>query len=452
MHRQILAIALNTFLESVRQPINFVLIITGALMQGMNTLLSAYSMSYDEAAEVTGDNKLLLDMGLATVFVISTLLAAFVATAVLSREIQDKTVLTVISKPVGRPVFIIGKYLGTTGAVLLAAVILLIFFQFAIRHEVMSTARDTLDGPVVLFSSLAIALAIGLGVWCNFFYGWVFSSVATYAMAPLLLLAWFGTMLINDQWAIQPISTDWKPQVMLAGACILLAMPVLTAIALAASTRLGQVMTIVVCAGFFLLGLLSNHLLGRSAFSNHPLAEIREAVVIDDLDGDFSDAGDRWRITLNRPPSRTLNIGDRLYFGPSPNGLGLVNPSMDPFIGDATKQTDLDDVDSAKAIVIRSDEDRSLDQYELVNSGSMTLKRPPEVGDFIFLEPTEINAVALVAWGTTPNLQFFWLVDAVTQAHPIPPRYVGLVALYSLAQVTGLLALAVILFQKRDVG
>ena len=57
-----------------------------------------------------------------------------------------------------------------------------------------------------------------------------------------------------------------------------------------------------------------------------------------------------------------------------------------------------------------------------------------------------------MAWGTAPNLQFFWLVDAVTQAHPIPPRYVGLVALYSLAQVTGLLALAVILFQKRDVG
>ena len=40
----------------------------------------------------------------------------------------------------------------------------------------------------------------------------------------------------------------------------------------------------------------------------------------------------------------------------------------------------------------------------------------------------------------------------MTQAHTIPPKYVGLVALYTLAQVTGLLALAVILFQKRDVG
>jgi ABC-type transport system involved in multi-copper enzyme maturation permease subunit len=452
MHRQLLAIALNTFLESVRQPIYFVLIMAGGLMQGLNTLLSAYSMSYDKSAEVTGDNKLLLDMGLATVFVVASLLAAFIATAVLSREIQDKTVLTVISKPVGRPVFILGKYLGSTAAVLLATVIMLFFLQFAIRHEVMTTARDHLDGPVVVFASAAVLLSIGLGIWGNFFYGWVFSSVATYAMTPLLLVAWLLTMLINKQWSIQHYLTDWKPQVVLAGVCILLAMPVLTAIALAASTRLGQVMTIVVCAGFFLLGLLSNYMLGRSAFSNHPLAEIREAAPIDDPDGDFSDAGDAWRITLAQPPSRSIGVGDLLYFGPSPNGLGIVNPKMTPFIGDPTKATELDRQASPRAIVIRSDKDQSLDQYEIVNSGSITLSRPPEAGDFIFIEPTRTNYLSLAAWGIAPNLQFYWLVDAVTQAHTIPARYVGLVAVYTLAQVTGLLSLAVILFQKRDVG
>lgn len=452
MHRQLLAIALNTFLESVRQPIFFVLLIAGGLMQALNTLLSAYSMSYDKTAEVTGDNKLLLDMGLATVFVVASLLAAFVATAVLSREIQDKTVLTVISKPVGRPVFILGKYLGTTGAVLLAAVILLVFFQFAIRHEVMTTARDKLDGPVILFSSLAVLISLGLGIWGNFFYGWVFSSVATYAMAPLLIVAWLLTMFISKDWAVQPLSTDWKPQVMLAGACILLSMPVLTAVALAASTRLGQVMTIVVCAGFFLLGLLSNYLLGQNAFSNHPMAEIRETLVIDDVDSDFLDAGDVWQIKLDQPPKRTLGVGDLVYFGPSPNGLGMINPVMDPFDADPLVQTQLDRSDAAKAVVIRSDENAVLEEYQIVNSGSIELSRAPMAGDYIFAEPTETNVVAMTAWGIAPNLQFFWLVDAVTQAHTIPPKYVGLVALYTLAQVTGLLALAVILFQKRDVG
>ncbi|MCB9837923.1 MAG: ABC transporter permease [Phycisphaeraceae bacterium] len=452
MHRQVLAIALNTFLESVRQPIYFVLIMAGGLLQAMNTVLSAYSMSYDKSAEVTGDNKLLLDMGLATVFVVATLMAAFVATAVLSREIQDKTVLTVISKPVGRPLFIIGKYLGTTAAVLLATLILLIFFQFAIRHQVMSTARDHIDGPVVVFSSLAVLLAIGLGIWGNFFYGWVFSSTATFAMAPLLVIAWLMTLLIGKGWIVQSIAADWKPQVMLAGACILLAMPVLTAIALAASTRLGQVMTIVVCAGFFLLGLLSNYMLGRGAFSNHPLAEIRETTVVSDDNGDFRDAGDVWRIKLDQPPRRSIGTGDILYYGPSPNGLGIINPTMDRFVGDPKKQTDLDQSASPKSVVIRDDRQAGQDLYEIVNSGSIELARPPRAGDYLFLEPTRTNYASLVAWGIAPNLQFFWLVDAVTQAHTIPPRYVALVGAYMLAQVTGLLALSVILFQKRDVG
>jgi len=212
------------------------------------------------------------------------------------------------------------------------------------------------------------------------------------------------------------------------------------------------VMTIVVCAGLFLLGLLSNHLLGKNAFSNHPLAEIREVVVIEDTDEDFLDAGDVWQIKLDQPPKRTIAVGDLVYFGPSPNGLGIINPAMDAFTGDPTIQTQLDRSDAAKAVVIRSDEGSGLEEYEIVNSGSIELSRPPEAGDYLFYEPTETNYVALSAWGLAPNLQFFWLVDAVTQAHPIPPKYVGLVALYTLAQVTGLLAMAIILFQKRDVG
>src|SRR5215813_10451940 len=82
---QILTIARNTFVESVRQPIYFILIMLCGILQVFNVLGSAYSMGYTETAEVSGDNKLLLDLGLATIFVCGTLLAAFIATAVISR-------------------------------------------------------------------------------------------------------------------------------------------------------------------------------------------------------------------------------------------------------------------------------------------------------------------------------------------------------------------------------
>jgi hypothetical protein len=55
-------------------------------------------------------------------------------------------------------------------------------------------------------------------------------------------------------------------------------------------------------------------------------------------------------------------------------------------------------------------------------------------------------------WGVVPNLQFFWLVDAVTQGHDIPPRYVGITAIYSLFMVIALNGIAIALFQRREVG
>jgi hypothetical protein len=74
------------------------------------------------------------------------------------------------------------------------------------------------------------------------------------------------------------------------------------------------------------------------------------------------------------------------------------------------------------------------------------------VGDYVFITPTRTSTTKLALWGAIPNLQYFWLVDAVTQNRPVPRNYLFLTGLYTLAQVTIFLSLAVMLFQKRDVG
>lgn len=451
MFGQIIAIARNTFLESVRQPIYIVLLLTGGLMHAFNTLLAAYSMGYSDSAEVSGDNKLLLDMGLATVFVIATVLAALIATAVLSREIEDKTALTVISKPIGRPLFILGKFLGATAAILLATFVLLVFFMLSVRQGVFSTARDTADGPVVLFTTLAVLLSVGLGVWGNYFYGWVFSSTTISALAPSVTFAWLLTMIISPEWTPQPLTTDLKPQVMIAGVSVMLAMPVLAAVAIAASTRLGQVMTIAVCVGAFLLGLLSNHLLGRRAFQNTSVASVVEVQVErDPSEGAFTDPGDTYRLVLDGPPMRELDAGTPIYYGPSPSGVKLATPQQQAFEGDP--EDDDAFFNSENRSVVVTEYNAEPPSILLRNAGGLRVHRPPMPGDSLFLSPTRVNHAAWAGWALIPNLQFFWLVDAVTQAHPIPPDYLIMIAVYSLAQVTGLLALAVILFQTRDVG
>lgn len=458
MFGQTLSIARNTFVEAIRQPIYFVLILAGSLLQVFNVLLSAYSMDYtEEGLQVQKDNKLLLDMGLATVLVICTLLAAFIATNVLSKEIENKTALTVISKPVGRPLFIFGKFIGVSAAMTMAFVTLVAFFLLAMKHEVMSTARDELDWSVLLTGGGALVISIAAGIWGNFFYGWVFSSTATRVLAPLAIAAWGVTLLVDRSFSVRDFRAEAyiaevvQPQVLLASICVLMAMLVLAALAVCVSTRLGQVMTIVVCAGMFIGGLMSNYLLGRYAFVNDHFAVV-DAVTVEYDDDTITEAGDTVTLTLSAVPTIDLSAGRPIYYGPSPSGVALAVPAHDAFTGDVSRPTEVIDPDRYGRSIAVLDYDAEERELTIINAGGLPVTRMPREGDFLFAQPTTNSIPALAAWSIIPNLQSYWLVDAITQGHEIPARYLGLMVLYTLLQITGLLSLAVLLFQTRDVG
>ena len=78
--------------------------------------------------------------------------------------------------------------------------------------------------------------------------------------------------------------------------------------------------------------------------------------------------------------------------------------------------------------------------------------KPPEPGDYAFREPTKIGPIALTLWAANPNMQCFWLLDAVTQNTRVPTPHLGLIAIYGVLEIGAFLALGVVLFQGRDVG
>ncbi len=451
---QLLTIARNTFLESVRQPIYFIIIALAGLLQLFTTWTAAFSMGLSDSGEVSGDDKLMVDISLATVFVCGMLLAAFLATAALSREIENKTVLTVVSKPVGRPTVVLGKYLGVAAAIVIAVVTMLLFLQMGIRHGVMSTAADDLDGPVIAFTLGAIVIAIGTAIWCNFFYGWVFTQTATMLLCPLMLLAVVMVMLIGKKWNFQPIGTNFKPQITMASACILMAHLVLTAIATAISARLGQVMTIVICCGVFVGGLLSNEFLGRRAIQNMLVARVQTAESTLPSRVAFAHNGDVYKLTLDMAPRVRLKPDSLVFYGPNPSGAELCNlndgPDPDAF-GKMSPEERLSSRDLPPSVIIASAQDKTV-EVRRIGADEPAATRPPRADDYLFLRPTHYNLGARLAWGIIPNIQFFWLVDAVTQVQPIPPEHLGLVALYAVMQIGAFLCLGVILFQKREVG
>jgi len=451
MPSQIFTIARNTFVECVRQPVLILLLLASGLLQVFNTWTAAFSMGRSSSAEVYGDNKLLLDVGLATIFGAGVIMAAFLATAVVSSEIDRKTMLTVVSKPISRAWVVLGKYLGVAGALTGATIIMLLFLLMAIRHGVMTTAGDNLDMPVILFGFGAVIGSLVLAAAANYMYGWSFNQTAATAMLPLVLLAYFGVLLFSKQWEIQPPTTDLPFKIITACLAMVFAILVLAAVATAASTRLGQVMTIMVCAGVFVGGLLSNYFLGRQAFSNTIVGVVLESSMGETSDPDPSSRGANFEVTLRELPRVEIEPGDPFYFGPNPNGVALTSSNFDPFIGDFSDTPRLFDPDTSSALIVQSVDGRTLDVMN-IGREPLQLDRLPGQDDFVFITPTTVQPVSATLWAIVPNMHYYWLLDAVTQNRNIPASHLFKIAFYAVLQISAFLALAVALFQRRDVG
>lgn len=444
-------ISRNAFVESLRQPIFLIVVLGVGVLQMLNVWSAAYSMAYSDASEVSGDDKVMLDIGLSTIFVAGMLLSALTATAVISREIDARTVLTVVSKPVPRFSVILGKFAGVSGAIALATLCMVLFLLLGVRHGVMSTAADDLDLPVLIFSFSAVLLAVIVGAVCNFLYGWSFPQTTFLVLLPALLIAYVAVLFISPKWEVQAITKDFKPQITIACTAMLMAVLVLTSVAVAASTRLGQVMTIAACAGVFLFGLLANHLIGRHAFQNDPVARVLSVAPASPSETDFNKPGDTYNLTLDAPPTRQLRPGTSIYYGDNPNGFRPAVPPFSPFQGDpGDKGGSIGPAVPSAVIAISAERDRVA--IRQVGAVALPVTRAPRPDDFLFTAPTRTNTVALVAWALVPNMHSFWLLDAITQSRKVPPSHMVLVGAYSAAQIGAMLALATILFQRRDVG
>lgn len=262
---QFIAIARNTFLESVRQPIVLVVAGVATILIVLCNPFSAWTMRDDQ--------RMFVDIGLATVFLATAVLSAFIATSVLSREIDNRTVLTVVSKPVSRPVFIVGKFVGVSMTMGLALTYLGLVYLLVEMHGTLQTVRDPYHGPVLTFGIAAVVAAVGGGAWLNYFYGKNFPAWTVGLGVPLLGFAYLLALLWDAEWNRVPIGKQFEPEMVKALFLMGLAMLVLNAVAVAASTRFGQVFTLTIVVGVFVLGLLSDWMLGSRLAASSTTAD-----------------------------------------------------------------------------------------------------------------------------------------------------------------------------------
>src|ERR1700722_1799171 len=117
--RTIFVVAKNTVKEIVRDRVLYGLVLFAAFLVIVGLLLG--ELSYDE------QERIITDLGLVGVEIGCCMLAVFVGSSLVWREIEKQTVLLLISKPVKRSYFLAGKFLGLCIVLILVDVLVSLF-------------------------------------------------------------------------------------------------------------------------------------------------------------------------------------------------------------------------------------------------------------------------------------------------------------------------------------
>src|ERR1035437_4203939 len=182
--RQFVTIAINAFMELVRQPVFLLLMSTSAVFEIF--LATPYYFAFGD------EPKLVKNSTLAVMLLAGLLGAVLSASASLAREIRAGTALAVLSKPVGRAQFLLAKYAGLVVALALLTYANLIAALLASRMAF--DAYGSTDMFALGVFAAALAVAYMLGGFSNFFLRRPFVSDAVFCVLVMLTVAF---VLIN---------------------------------------------------------------------------------------------------------------------------------------------------------------------------------------------------------------------------------------------------------------
>ncbi len=128
-------VARATTKEAVRQPIFLLALALALIILILNTFLPFFSLGEDV--------KMLKDCGLATILIAGMLIAVWTASTSIADEIEGKTAMTLLSKPINRRQFVLGKYIGIMQAVLWFMIPVSIVFLGLVFFKVGYDAKES---------------------------------------------------------------------------------------------------------------------------------------------------------------------------------------------------------------------------------------------------------------------------------------------------------------------
>src|SRR5437870_5256105 len=141
--RVIGSIALNVFRESVRDKVLYNLVFFAVMLIAVSYLLGQLTAGQDI--------KIIKDLGLAAMSVFGLFIAVFIGIGLVSKEVERRSIYSLLAKPISRQQFIVGKYAGLvlTLAVNLTVMALALYAVLALMAWTRGPiATSTSDAPV----------------------------------------------------------------------------------------------------------------------------------------------------------------------------------------------------------------------------------------------------------------------------------------------------------------
>ena len=188
---KIRAIALNTFKEAIRDRILYLLLFFAAVSLLFSRFLSLLTV---------GDRvKIIRDVGLSSISIFGVLMAILIGTGLVYKEIDKKTIYTLLSKPIHRYQFLLGKFLGLIITLFIMLFFMSFIFMALVFFHTFKIEWNLLIPIFFVFFELCLITAVAI----------LFSCFSTPILSSIFSLAFY--LIGHLSWGLEGLIQKMKP-------------------------------------------------------------------------------------------------------------------------------------------------------------------------------------------------------------------------------------------------
>lgn len=151
----VVAIAFNTFKEAVRNRILYIILFFALIMIGTSGIIGQLTTA--------AQSKIIKDLGFSAINLFGVAVAVFVGVSLVYNELERKTIYTIVSKPIDRWQFLIGKFFGLLLTVYVNLSIMTLFFLFTLHYF-----TDPAENWFVVMGHSAGRAVVNLFAWGHY--------------------------------------------------------------------------------------------------------------------------------------------------------------------------------------------------------------------------------------------------------------------------------------------